>query len=83
MQVGVHFANFTLPGGPEALHSTLRDTAKAADETGFTWFTLMDHWFQMEQFKTSHDPMLEGYTSLGFLAGQTQNAASSGCWSPA
>jgi F420-dependent oxidoreductase-like protein len=31
----------------------------------------MDHWFQMEAFATSQDPMLEGYTSLGFLAGQT------------
>ena len=34
-------------------------------------FTLMDHWFQMEMMATSEDPMLEGYTSLGFLAGQT------------
>jgi F420-dependent oxidoreductase-like protein len=32
----------------------------------------MDHWFQMEQFATAQDPMLEGYTSLGFLAGQTE-----------
>ena len=32
----------------------------------------MDHWFQMEGFATSQDPMLEGYTSLGFLAGLTQ-----------
>ena len=35
-------------------------------------FTLMDHWFQMEMMATAEDPMLEGYTSLGFLAGQTQ-----------
>jgi F420-dependent oxidoreductase-like protein len=32
----------------------------------------MDHWFQMESFATAQDPMLEGYTSLGFPAGQTQ-----------
>jgi F420-dependent oxidoreductase-like protein len=32
----------------------------------------MDHWFQMEEFANAQDPMLEGYTSLGFLAGQTQ-----------
>ncbi len=30
----------------------------------------MDHWFQMERFRTAQDPMLEGYTALGFLAGQ-------------
>ena len=32
----------------------------------------MDHWFQMEAFAASQDPMLEGYTTLGFLAGQTE-----------
>jgi alkanesulfonate monooxygenase SsuD/methylene tetrahydromethanopterin reductase-like flavin-dependent oxidoreductase (luciferase family) len=32
----------------------------------------MDHWFQMEQLATAQDPMLEGYTTLGFLAGQTE-----------
>lgn len=47
-------------------------TAVAAEADGCAWFTVMDHWFQMEQFATSQDPMLEGYTSLGFVAGQTQ-----------
>jgi F420-dependent oxidoreductase-like protein len=73
VRIGVHFVNFTLPGGPEALGTALASTARAADEGGFSTFTLMDHWFQMEQFATSQDPMLEGYTSLGFLAGQTEH----------
>src|SRR5580692_975325 len=73
MNLGIHFANFTLPGGPEALAPALASTAKTADEAGCTSFTLMDHWFQMEEFATRQDPMLEGYTSLGFLAGQTQS----------
>src|SRR6195952_1836315 len=72
MQLGIHYANFTLPGGAEALAPTLAATARAAEEGGCSTFTLMDHWFQMEQLATSQDPMLEGYTSLGFLAGQTQ-----------
>jgi F420-dependent oxidoreductase-like protein len=71
MQLGIHFANFTLPGGPESLGATLADTAKTAEEVGCSTFTLMDHWFQMESFATSQDPMLEGYTSLGYLAGLT------------
>jgi F420-dependent oxidoreductase-like protein len=33
---------------------------------------MMDHWFQMEGFATAQDPMLEGYTSLGFVAGKTE-----------
>ena len=46
-------------------------TARAAEDGGCDTFTLMDHWFQMEQFATAQDPMLEGYTSLGYLAGLT------------
>jgi F420-dependent oxidoreductase-like protein len=72
MQVGIHFMNFNLPGGPEALAPTLAATAKTAEEVGCTRFTLMDHYFQMEQFLTSHDPMLEGYTALGFVAAHTE-----------
>jgi F420-dependent oxidoreductase-like protein len=72
MKLGIHFANFTLPGAPESLGSTLADTARAAEEGGCAAFTLMDHWFQMEQLATAQDPMLEGYTSLGFLAGRTE-----------
>ena len=72
MELGIHFANFTLPGGAEALAPTLAATARAAEDGGCTTFTLMDHWFQMEQLATSQDPMLEGYTALGFLAAHTQ-----------
>jgi F420-dependent oxidoreductase-like protein len=71
MRLAVHFPDFTLPGGPRALASTLADTARAADEGGCAAFTLMDHYFQMETLATAHDPMLEGYTALGFLAGCT------------
>jgi F420-dependent oxidoreductase-like protein len=72
MNLGIHFVNFTLPDGPEALGSTLSATACAAEEGGCTTFSLMDHWFQMEQFAAARDPMLEGYASLGFLAGRTE-----------
>ncbi len=71
MRVGIHFVNFTLPGAPETLGPTLAETARVAEDAGVSVFTLMDHWFQMEMMATSEDPMLEGYTSLGFLAGQT------------
>jgi F420-dependent oxidoreductase-like protein len=72
MNLGIHFVNFTLPGRPEALATTLSATAQAAEEGGCAKFTLMDHWFQMEQLSSARDPMLEGYTSLGFLAGRTE-----------
>jgi F420-dependent oxidoreductase-like protein len=71
MDVGIHYMNFTLPGGNTELAPTLLATAKAAEESGVAMFTVMDHWFQMEQFQTSYDPMIEAYTTLGYLAGQT------------
>jgi F420-dependent oxidoreductase-like protein len=71
MELALHFMNFTLPGGSKALGPTLAATAQAAEESGCSTFTMMDHWFQMEQFASAQDPMLEGYTSLGFVAGKT------------
>ncbi|OMC53451.1 LLM class F420-dependent oxidoreductase [Mycobacterium sp. IS-2888] len=70
MQLGVHFIDF-LPGDPAKLGPTLADAARAAEEGGATLFTLADHFFQMEALGPAQDPFLEGYTSLGFLAGQT------------
>ncbi len=72
MKLAIHFPNFTLPGQPETLASALAATARAAEEGGCATFTVMDHWFQMEQLATSEDPMLEGYTTLGYLAGLTE-----------
>jgi F420-dependent oxidoreductase-like protein len=72
MRVGVHFMNFTHPGGAGALRAAVGDTAAAADEAGVSWFTAMDHYFQMEHFATAHDPMLEGYSVLNFVAAKTE-----------
>jgi F420-dependent oxidoreductase-like protein len=72
VEVGIHFMNFTLPGGPEALRVHVRDTAEAAEAAGCTMFTCMDHYFQMERFTRAEDPMLEGYTTLGYVAGRTE-----------
>src|SRR5436190_3270568 len=72
MKLAIHCANLSYPGGPTALGPTLAQVARTADEGGVTTLTMMDHWFQMERLGGPPEPMLEGYTSLGFLAGQTQ-----------
>jgi F420-dependent oxidoreductase-like protein len=70
MELGIHFIDF-LPGDPADQGPTLVATAKAAEDAGATMFTMADHFFQMEGVGRAEDPFLEGYTSLGFLAGQT------------
>ena len=71
MDLGIHFVDFALPGAPGSLAPSLAETARIAEDGGATTFTVMDHWFQMEMMSSAADPMLEGYTTLGFLAGQT------------
>ncbi len=75
MDIGVLCMNFTLADGDAAIPTALADTARAAEDAGFAWFTVMDHWFQMEAFAPATDPMLEGYTTLSFIAGQTERIA--------
>lgn len=73
MQLGVHFMSFASPAGTSELAGTISATARTAEEAGAAWFTFMDHYFQMEQRGGPAEPMLEGYTSLGFVAGQTRD----------
>ncbi|WP_243695332.1 LLM class F420-dependent oxidoreductase [Agromyces protaetiae] len=71
MDFGIHFWNYTFSGGDAAIVPELTATAKAADEGGFALFTVMDHWFQMERVQPITNPMLEAYTTLGYVAGVT------------
>jgi F420-dependent oxidoreductase-like protein len=70
MELGIHYIDF-LPGDAAALTPALLSTATAAEDIGATLFTLADHFFQMETVGRAEDPFLEGYTSLGYLAGRT------------
>ncbi len=74
MRLGVHLVNFTLPGGPESIGATLAATGAAVEEAGLDNVSFMDHYFQLEFLAGAHDPMLEGYTALGFLAAHTSTA---------
>ncbi|SDD94974.1 LLM class F420-dependent oxidoreductase [Auraticoccus monumenti] len=72
MDLALHVSDFTPFGDPAGIAPGLAATARAAEEGGFSTLTLMDHWFQMEAVAPASDPMLDGYTTLGFLAGQTE-----------
>ena len=47
------------------------DLVRTAEAVGVRTLSFMDHWFQMEAMAPAEDPMLEGYTALGFVAGRT------------
>jgi F420-dependent oxidoreductase-like protein len=71
VRVGVHLVNFTLPGGAASIGPTLAAVGRAADDAGVANLSLMDHYFQLEMAGGVHQPMLEGYTALGYLAAHT------------
>jgi F420-dependent oxidoreductase-like protein len=72
MDIGIHYSRFPMaPGSTRA--ATLAETARIADQGGAALFTVMDHYFQMEAYGGPPEPMLEGYTALGFLAGITES----------
>jgi F420-dependent oxidoreductase-like protein len=72
MQVGVHYADFGHRDWENRLTERLTETARVADQGGAALMTVMDHWFQMETSGGPAAPMLEGYTSLGYLAAVTE-----------
>lgn len=71
MRLGVHLVSFANPEGAAGIAPMLAEVGRAADEAAVDNLSLMDHWLQMEMLGGDHDPMLEGYTTLGFLAAHT------------
>src|SRR3954470_6338417 len=74
MKLGLQVNSFTWPGGPEAIGPTLARIVRAADDAGFASIWVMDHFFQIRSVGAATEPMLEGYTALGFMAANSSRA---------
>jgi F420-dependent oxidoreductase-like protein len=72
MRIGLQIPNFTWPGGNAGIGPTLADVARKADEAGFYSLWVMDHFFQIHGVGQPEEPMLESYTTLGYMASITQ-----------
>ncbi|MBA2255185.1 MAG: LLM class F420-dependent oxidoreductase [Chloroflexi bacterium] len=75
VRIGLQLPSFTWPGGPERIGPTLAEIGEAAEEAGFASLWVMDHFFQLPAdtgWGGPEEPMLEAYTTLGFLARATQ-----------
>jgi len=72
MKVGLHYWNYSTPPAPAQIAPALLRTAQVAEQGGLDGITVMDHYFQMEAYGQADEPMLEGYTTLGFLAAATR-----------
>lgn len=76
MQIGLQIPSFKFPGGTESIRPTLKEIATTAEDAGFFSLWVMDHYYQIDgMFGLKYnDPMLESYTTLGYLAAVTERA---------
>jgi F420-dependent oxidoreductase-like protein len=73
MNLDLHVSRFDWAGGPAGIGPGVARLARTAEAVGVRTLSFMDHFFQMEAMAPAEDPMLEGYTALGFVAGVTQS----------
>jgi F420-dependent oxidoreductase-like protein len=72
MRIGVHLIKFDVEGGSRAIGPAVAAVGLAADEAGIDNLSCMDHFFQLRMVGPPDLARLEGYTTLGFLAGVTE-----------
>jgi F420-dependent oxidoreductase-like protein len=69
MDLSVHLVRFGAE--PATIGRDTAEAARVADAAGIASLSFMDHYFQMDRMYAVDEPMLEGYTSLGFVAAHT------------
>jgi F420-dependent oxidoreductase-like protein len=74
VKIGLQIYSFSWPGGPEAIGPTLARSVQTADEVGFDSIWVMDHFWQIGAPGSELEPMLEGWTTLGYMAAHSQRA---------
>ncbi len=76
MHIGLQIPSFKYPGGTPAIRPKLKEIVTTAEEAGFYSLWVMDHYYQIKGLfgEAYTDPMLEAYTTLGYLAGLTEKA---------
>ena len=74
MKLGLQIPSFTWPGGPAVIGETLGRIVRTAEDVGFDSIWVMDHFFQIRSIGRTEEPMLEGWTTLGWIAAHTRRA---------
>lgn len=76
MHIGLQIPSFKYPGGAAAVRPKLKEIATTAEAAGFHSLWVMDHFYQIDNLfgEAYTDPMMESYTTLGYLAGLTEKA---------
>ena len=74
MHIGLQIPSFKFPGGTAAIRPKLNEIVTIAEDAGFHSLWVMDHYYQIKNLfgEAYTDPMMEAYTTLGYLAALTE-----------
>jgi F420-dependent oxidoreductase-like protein len=72
VKLGLHYWTYSTPSDPAQIAPTLAETARVAEQAGFSTLSVMDHYFQLEYAGSAAEPMLEAYTTLGYVAARPE-----------
>ena len=73
MRISLQIPFFNWAGGAPTVAETLKKVVQRAEEANFYSVWVMDHFYQMEWGENkAQDPMLEAYSTLGYIAALTQ-----------
>ena len=72
LRFGLQIPTFDWPGGATEARAALGAIGRAAEDAGFESLWVMDHYRQIPMFGPAWHDMLESYTTLAFLAAQTE-----------
>ena len=71
MKFGIQHPNFSYDGEGQQIVESLRKIVSSAERVGYDSLWVMDHFHQIQNVGQPNEPMLEGWTTLGVLAGFT------------
>jgi F420-dependent oxidoreductase-like protein len=74
VKIGLQVPSFSWPGGTPAIGPTLARIVQSADAIGVDSLWVMDHFFQIRGVGRPEEPMLEGWTALGYMAAHSKKA---------
>ena len=72
MDFGYHNASFVYEV-EEDIADVMAERAKLVEDAGFSWFTLMDHFWQLAGIGHHDEPFVECYSGLSALARETDS----------
>jgi F420-dependent oxidoreductase-like protein len=74
VKIGLQVSSFSWPGGAAEIGPTLAGIVETADGVGIDSLWVMDHFYQIRGVGPVTEPMLEGWTALGFMAAHSRTA---------